>query len=171
MSRSPRISALAGITAASLLALTSIGVAAQDDPQPTTVAEVNSGAVTGTVTIDGIALEPKSAGDDEYFFSDGTGITIIDVEGSVPLLDPINIVGQVATDEIDVSSWTPLEAPMENMGPREEAFMAWAALLRDDDMDGTESMRSGFDGHSSSRARLGTGMGSQPPGSALARFS
>jgi len=51
------------------------------------------------------------------------------------LLVPINIIGEVASDEIDVSSYTDVYAPPRDIGPREEALMAWAALLGDDDMD------------------------------------
>jgi uncharacterized protein YdeI (BOF family) len=137
LTKTRRASAFAGVLAAALLAVTSLAVTAQDDAQPTTVADVNSGAVSGTVTIDGVALGQKGGDDDEFFFSDGTGVTVIDVndeDKGVPQFTLINIVGQVASDEIDVSSWTLLEAPTANLGPREEAFMAWVALFGDDDM-------------------------------------
>jgi hypothetical protein len=128
-------------TAMALLAGASVagasGVAAQDEAQPMTVAEVSSDFGDGPVTFDGIALQPKFAPyDNQYFFSDGTGITIIDPRGDVPLLTPIHIVGhQLERDEIEVTSWTELDAPMENLGPHAEAFLAWVALLGDDDMD------------------------------------
>jgi hypothetical protein len=129
--------ALAGVIASALLAITSIGVAAQDEAQPMTVAEAHSDNVSRPITIDGIAVQSKfTPYDYQYLFSDGTGITIIDPDGEVPLLTPINIVGnQRLVDEIEVSSWTELDGPMEDLGPREEAFLAWVALLGDDDMD------------------------------------
>ncbi len=136
MTKYRRVSALAGVIASALLGITSIGVAAQDEAQPVTVAEVLTDTVSDTVTIDGIALQYKFVPWEwAYYFSDGTGIIIIDPRGDVPLLTPINIVGhQMVVDEIEVTSWTELDAPMENIGPREEAFLAWVALLGDDDM-------------------------------------
>jgi len=104
--------ALTSTATAALLALGSFGAVAQDEPQSANIADVNAGKVTGSVTIDGAALVQKD--DEEYYFSDGTDITVIDIDTSgadpeVPLMTLINIVGTAASDEIDVTSWTPLD--------------------------------------------------------------
>lgn len=128
-----RIVGTSGVLSAALLVVSSVGATAQDEPRPS-VAEVNSGAVSGSVTIDGVVLEPKRGEDDEYLFSDGTGVTVIDVDDDPPLLTPVTIVGQVTSDDIDVSSWAPADAVMADAGPAAEAFMAWVAVLRGDDV-------------------------------------
>ena len=104
--------ALTSTATAALLALGSFGAVAQDEPQSANIADVNAGKVTGSVTIDGAALVQKD--DEEYYFSDGTDITVIDIDTSgadpeVPLMTLISIVGTAASDEIDVTSWTPLD--------------------------------------------------------------
>ena len=127
---------VAGTVILALLESTSIGVAAQDEAQSMTIAELGGDAfpVSGTVTIDGVALQPKFAPwDEQYFFSDGTGVIVIDPNSAVPLLTPISIVGhQVERDELVVTRWVELDRPMGSSGPREAAFLAWVALLADD---------------------------------------
>lgn len=136
-----RLVGTAGVISTTLLVISSVVATAQEAPGPT-VAEVNAGAVSGSVTMDGVVLDPKRGEDDEYFFSDGTGVTIIDVDDDPPLLTPITIVGQVTSDDIDVSRWTPADAPMADAGPEAEAFMAWVAALgggaMGDGVDGTD---------------------------------
>ena len=137
MLRDRRLGSVSGLVAVAL-ALSIVGVAAQEEPQPATVAEIDAGVVSGAVTIDGAAL--VRADDEEYYFSDGLATVKIDIDTSnadpdVPLMTLINIVGTTSSDEIDVSSWTELEEPAADLGPREEEFMAWVALLGDDDDD------------------------------------
>jgi len=131
MSRTRRTAVISAATAA-LVALSSVGAAAQDEPQAANVADVNAGKVTGSVTIDGAALVQKD--DEEYYFSDGTDITVIDIDTSgadadVPLMTLINIVGATAGDEIDVTSWAPLEimTPAVIKTPEDvtKSFMGW----------------------------------------------
>lgn len=118
--------------AAALVALGSGAALAQDEPQAATVAEINAGNVAGTVTLDGAVLARED--DEEYWFSDGTDVIKIDVDTSsadpaIPLLTLINIEGMVASDEIDVTSWAPLDimTPAVIRTPQEaiEAFWGW----------------------------------------------
>ena len=63
------------------------------------MAAIERGEAQGEVLLVGAALE-QTDDEEEYFFSDGTGITIIDADDNVPLLTPINIIGQVASDDL-----------------------------------------------------------------------
>ena len=120
---------------ATVLLLVSASVAmAQEEPQATTVAEINAGNVTGTVTLDGAAL--AQSGSDEYWFSDGTDVIEIDIDTSsadpvVPLLTLINVVGTVASDEIEVSSWNVLDimTPAVIRTPEEAAEAYWNWII------------------------------------------
>jgi uncharacterized protein YdeI (BOF family) len=73
-----------------------------------TVAEVNGGCCAGQVTVRGRATEYD--GDEDYTFEDSTGSTRLEWERSppIPLGVEIQVTGLVESDEIDVSSWTPL---------------------------------------------------------------
>jgi len=99
--------------AAAMALLIATSALAQDEAQPTTISAIDRGEVTGLVSLEGSALEQTD--DDEYLFSDGTGVIAIevsidasDVEAEVPLFTLIGIEGTVATDEIDVTAWAPL---------------------------------------------------------------
>ena len=85
------------------------------------------------VYLEGAALE-QTDDDDEYLFSDGTGVITIDVdenagEGELPLFELIGIEGTVAADEIDVSRWAPLRIVTPAVIVEEpqviEAFRGW----------------------------------------------
>ena len=63
------------------------------------------------VYLEGAALEQLD--EEEYLFSDGTGVITIDVdegvgEGELPLFTLIGVEGTVASGEVDVSRWAPL---------------------------------------------------------------
>lgn len=103
--------------AAAMALLIATSALAQDEAQPTTISAIDRGEVTGLVSLEGSALEQTD--DDEYLFSDGTGVIAIEVsidasdaeaeaEAEVPLFTLIGIEGTVATDEIDVTAWAPL---------------------------------------------------------------
>jgi len=99
--------------AAAMALLIATSALAQDEAQPTTISAIDRGEVTGLVSLEGSALEQTD--DDEYLFSDGTGVIAIEVsidasdaEDEVPLFTLIGIEGTVATDEIDVTAWAPL---------------------------------------------------------------
>jgi len=115
------------------VAASATSVAAQDEAAGPTVAEVNAGVATGTVSIDGAVLGHQSG--DEYLFSDGTDVITIDLDTSdpanaeIPTLTLLNIQGTVASDEIDVSSWALLDimVPAVIRTPQEamETFQGW----------------------------------------------
>lgn len=128
MSRSVRI-----LAAAALALALAAPVVAQDEVAKTTISAIDRGEVSGAVYLEGAALE-RTDDDDEYLFSDGTGVITIDVdsnagEGEVPLFELIGIEGTVASDEIDVSRWEPLRIVTPAViVPEEqviEAFWGW----------------------------------------------
>ncbi|MFV2062719.1 MAG: hypothetical protein ACC726_04295 [Chloroflexota bacterium] len=116
--------------------LVAIGAGAalgQEESPQAYVSDVNAGAVTGIVSIEGAVVAP---GDDEgdYWFSDGTDVTSIDIDMSasdaeVPLLTLMNIVGTATSDGIEVSSWAPLDlmtaAVVRTPEEAKQAFWAW----------------------------------------------
>ena len=107
---SPRTLALP--LAVALLAASALPVIAQEGAQDATVAEINAGAVSGVVTLRGAALAQQD--EEEYWFSDGTDVIKIDIDtttadAEVPLLTLMTLQGQVASDEIEVSSWAVLD--------------------------------------------------------------
>ena len=86
-------------------------VAAHEDVQETTISAIERGEAQAEVYLEGAALEEVD--EEEYLFSDGTGVIRIDVdedagEGELPLFELIWIEGTVASDEIDVHHWAPL---------------------------------------------------------------
>ena len=101
--------------AATMALLITTSALAQDEAQPTTISAIDRGEATGLVSLEGSAL--SQIDDDEYMFSDGTGVIEIsidatDAEVDVPLFTLIGIEGTVVTDEIDeidVTAWAPLE--------------------------------------------------------------
>ncbi len=98
--------------AVALLATSALPVIAQEGAQDATVAEINAGAVSGVVTLRGAALAQQD--EEEYWFSDGTDVIKIDIDtttadAEVPLLTLMTLQGQVASDEIEVSSWAVLD--------------------------------------------------------------
>lgn len=105
---------------------------AQEEVQQTTIAAIERGEAEAMVYLGGAALEQTD--DEEYLFSDGTGVITIDVdedagEGPLPLFKLIGIEGTVASDEIDVSAWTllPIVTPAVIV-PEEDvmkAFRGW----------------------------------------------
>ena len=107
--------------------------AAQDEELATsTISAIERGDAQGMVYLEGAALEQTD--DDEYLFSDGTGVITIDVdenagEGELPLVELIGIEGTVAADEIDVSRWAPLRIVTPAVIVEEpqviEAFRGW----------------------------------------------
>lgn len=132
MSRVMRRVPIAVAAAAALVSAASLGVAAQDEPATVTIADISAGKASGSVTIIGSAL--VRIGDEEYYFSDGTDVIAIDIDTTaadpdLPLLELITIDGSVAADEIDVSSWAPLDIMVATVikSPEEvmEAFGGW----------------------------------------------
>jgi uncharacterized protein YdeI (BOF family) len=95
----------------------------------TTISRIDAGEVEGRVYLEGAVLEQL---DDEFLFSDGTGVIEIDVdeaEGGLPLFELIGIEGTLAGDEIDVERWAvlPIVVPAVIV-PEEEvidAFWNW----------------------------------------------
>jgi uncharacterized protein YdeI (BOF family) len=118
---------------------------AQDEAQSATVAQVNAGQVTGTVTMDGAALYQVDGDEDEYVFSDGTDVIELDMNTSnadpeLPLLTLLNIVGTVASDEIDVISWAPLDlmVPAVIRTPEEAMEAYWGWIVTQNAQEGLE---------------------------------
>lgn len=145
-----RTAALA-LTVALAVAASTTAVAAQAEPARATVAEINAGVVSGAVSIDGAVLGRQS--DDEYLFSDGTDVITIDLDASdpdsteIPTLTFLNIIGEVASDEIDVSAWAPLEIMMPAVirTPQEaiEAFGGWIVVQNSQAAVGSDDMTDG----------------------------
>jgi len=108
-------------------------VAQEEEIATTTISAIEGGQVQGMVYLEGAALE-QTDDDDEFLFSDGTGVIKIDVdenagEGKLPLFELIGIEGTVASDEIDVSRWAPLPVMTPAVIVEEaqviEAFWGW----------------------------------------------
>ena len=125
-------SALATSLAAGLAIAVSTPAIALEVLPVTTVSAIEAGEASGTVYLEGAALEQHD--DEEYLFSDGTGSVVIDIDTSnaetdLPLFTLIGIEGTVASDEIDVSSWEPLRiftpAVIVNEPQVIEAFQGW----------------------------------------------
>ena len=115
------------------LALAVPAVAQEEEIATTTISAIEGGDVQGMVYLEGAALE-QTDDDDEFMFSDGTGVIKIDVdenagEGELPLFELIGIEGTVASDEIDVSRWAPLPVMTPAVIVEEpqviEAFWGW----------------------------------------------
>ena len=110
-----------------------VPAAAQDEELATsTISAIERGDAQSMVYLEGAALEQTD--DDEYLFSDGTGVITIDVdenagEGELPLFDLIGIEGTGAAEEIDVSRWAPLRIVTPAVIVEEpqviEAFRGW----------------------------------------------
>lgn len=67
-----------------------------------TVKEVLESNIAGEVTLVGITFEEIDP-DDEYKFTDGTGVVVLDFNGPAPSMNtPIIVTGTVASSEIDV---------------------------------------------------------------------
>jgi len=127
MSRITRV--LATLTVALAIAAP---VAAQEEVETTTISAIERGEAEATVYLEGAALEQLD--DEEYLFSDGTGVITIDVdadagEGELPLFELIGVEGTVASDEIDVSRWAllPIVTPAVIVPEEQviEAFWGW----------------------------------------------
>lgn len=106
---------------------------AQEEMASTTISAIERGEAEGMVYLEGAALTPAEA-EDEYLFSDGTGVITIDVadeagEGVLPLFELIGIEGTAQADGVDVSSWTPLPIVKPAVIVEEpqviEAFRGW----------------------------------------------
>ncbi len=118
---------------ASVLALAVAAPAvAQEELATSTISAIERGEAEAMVYLEGAALAQTD--DDEYLFSDGTGVIAIDVdesagEGELPLFTLIGIEGTVAADEIDASHWAPLPiftpAVIVEEAQVIEAFWAW----------------------------------------------
>jgi uncharacterized protein YdeI (BOF family) len=118
---------------ATLLVVASASVAvAQDTHQPAYAVDVVAGNVTGDVSLTGAVI--VSIDDEEYWFSDGTDIIKIDIDVTwfgppVPLLTLMTIEGTTKDDEINVSSWAPVDLMMATVirtaEEAAEAFQAW----------------------------------------------
>jgi uncharacterized protein YdeI (BOF family) len=122
--------------AACLAVALSVAIAApalgQDEAKPTTISKIDAGEVAGVVYLEGAVLERLD--DEEYLFSDGTGVISIDIDTStadtdLPLFTLIGIEGSVASDEIDVRRWEPLRiftpAVIVSEPQVIEAFQGW----------------------------------------------
>jgi uncharacterized protein YdeI (BOF family) len=122
--------------AACLAVALSVAIAApalgQDEAMPTTISKIAAGEVAGVVQLEGAVLERLD--DEEYLFSDGTGVISIDIDTStadtdLPLFTLIGIEGSVASDEIDVRRWEPLRiftpAVIVSEPQVIEAFQGW----------------------------------------------
>jgi uncharacterized protein YdeI (BOF family) len=102
----------AGLAALALLAAAA-PVLAEEETQTTTISAIDRNETSGMVYLEGAALERFDA--EGYLFSDGTGVITLDIDtttaeaAEVPLFTLIGVEGTVASDEIDVSSWAPLE--------------------------------------------------------------
>jgi uncharacterized protein YdeI (BOF family) len=106
---------------------------AQEEVAKTTISAIERGEAQAMVYLEGAALE-RTGDDDEYLFSDGTGVIRLDVDtsagdGPLPLFELIGIEGTVASDEIDVSRWVLLRIMTPAViVPEEqviEAFWSW----------------------------------------------
>lgn len=98
--------------AAALALAVAAPVAAQAEVAQTTISAIERGEAEAVVYLEGAALYQEDD-EDEYLFSDGTGVVMIDVDdadggGELPLFELMGIEGRVAGDEIDVSRWVPL---------------------------------------------------------------
>ena len=118
--------------AALALALAVPTVAQGEDVAPTTISAIERGEAEAMAYLEGAALEQTD--EDEYLFSDGTGVITIDVgedagEGELPLFELIGIEGTVAGEEVVVSRWTrlPIVTPAVIVEEPQviEAFWGW----------------------------------------------
>ena len=120
--------------AATLAVAWAAPVAAQaEEVASSTISAIERGEAPAMVFLEGAALE-RTDDDDEYLFSDGTGVITIDVdddagEGELPLFELIGIEGTVASSAIDVSRWAmlPIAVPAVIV-PEEQvidAFWGW----------------------------------------------
>ncbi|MEX1296254.1 MAG: NirD/YgiW/YdeI family stress tolerance protein [Candidatus Limnocylindrales bacterium] len=107
--------------------------AAQEEVATTTISAIDRGETEAMVYLEGAALYQEGGEDDEYLFSDGTGVIEIDVddadEGPLPLFELIGIEGTRDSDGIDVSSWErlPIMTPAVIVEEPQviEAFWGW----------------------------------------------
>ena len=99
------------LSAAVLALCVATPVAAQEEVGKTTISAIERGEAEAAVYLEGAALY-RQDDDDEYLFSDGTGVMVVDLdasdEGELPLFELIGLEGTVAGDVIDVSRWAPL---------------------------------------------------------------
>ena len=98
--------------AAALALAVAAPVAAQEEVAQTTNSSIDRGEAEAVVYLEGAALYQEDD-EDEYLFSDGTGVVMIDVDdadggGELPWFELMGLEGRVAGDEIDVSRWGPL---------------------------------------------------------------
>ena len=123
---------LRGSFVAALALTLALPVLAQDEAPPTTISSIDRGEASGTVYLEGAALEQIEG--ERYVFSDGTGVITIDIdtasaEADVPLFELIGIEGAVASDEIDVGGWEllPIMTPAVIVEEPQviEAFWGW----------------------------------------------
>ena len=121
------------LTPAMALVLAVPAVAQEEEVATTTISAIERGEAPAMVYLEGAALE-QADDDDEYLFSDGTGVIRIDVdsdagEGELPLFELIGIEGTLASDEIDVSRWAALRIVTPAVIVEEpqviEAFWGW----------------------------------------------
>ncbi len=106
--------------------------AAEEEVATSTISAVERGEAPAMVYLEGAALEQVD--DEEFLFSDGTGVITIDVDegtgdGMPPLFELIGIEGTVAGDGIDVSRWALLRIFTPAVIVEEpqviEAFRGW----------------------------------------------
>ncbi len=121
------------LLASALILLLALPAVAQEEVNKTTISAIERGEAESMVYLEGAALE-QTDDDDEFLFSDGTGVITIDVdeeagEGPLPLFELVGIEGTVAADEIDVSRWALLRVVTPAVIVEEpqviEAFRGW----------------------------------------------
>jgi uncharacterized protein YdeI (BOF family) len=107
-------------------------LAQDEETATTTISAIERGETEANVYLQGAALEQID--DDEFMFSDGTGVIKIDVdddagEGELPLFELIGIEGTLASNEIDISRWAllPIMTPAVIVEEPQviEAFWGW----------------------------------------------
>jgi uncharacterized protein YdeI (BOF family) len=114
------------------LALAAPAVAQAKELPTTTISVIERGEAPPLVYLEGAALE--QTGDDEYLFSDGTGVITIDVapalaEGELPLFELIGVEGAISNEVLVASRWAPLPIMTPAVIVEEpqviEAFWGW----------------------------------------------
>jgi|GEM_PF-3714464 len=106
---SPLSRRMVPISVAAVLAIASaVPAVAQEEVATSTISAIERGEAPANVYLLGAALEQVD--DDEYLFSDGTGVITIDVdepasEDELPLFELIGIGGTVDSGEVDVTRW------------------------------------------------------------------
>jgi hypothetical protein len=127
-----RIAARSLLVSMAALALAVPAVGQAKELPTTTISAIDRGEAPPMVYLEGAALEQTD--DDEYLFSDGTGVITIDVasalaEGELPLFELTGIEGYISNDALVVSRWAPLPIMTPAVIVEEpqviEAFWGW----------------------------------------------